>query len=441
MKKLILITLLSVGISVSAFSQSEPPYGMSEIEAYSVFYDNYNNGDFQMALTFGKWMLEAQPRTLPGNPRFDLSRQYDRLIKVYSGIAENQSDPSLKAAYFDTAASLFGEVYDTFTEDEIDVYRWKFEQGRFYQTNSRHVEDGIQKAYDKYMEAFELDAERLTNAGDGYYVRLLLNNFVSQRDRESALAMIEALEPIADEGVMNAIRDARDKLFDSPEERIGLVQTRLENSPNDVDLLSELASLYDSIGDRAKSIETAEKLYEIDPNFEHTRKLAEFASADAQYETAIRYLREALEKTDDNTVKRNVSLEIAENYQNINNLEQARAFARRSMQFDPSWGRPYLRLATIYANAVSQCTRDEGRTLDVRDRAVYYLVLDQLDKAKEVDPSVAATADRQYATYTPVLPSTENKFLQTDWEDGMELKIDGSLRGCYSWINETTTVR
>lgn len=425
---------------MDAFSQSEPPHGMSDFEAYSVFYDNYHNGDFEMALRFGKWMLEAQPRSLPGNPQFDLSRQYDRMIKVYVGMAEKQSDPSLKAAYIDTAASLFDDVYETFTEEEISVYRWKFEEGRFYQTNSRHIDNGMQKAYESYMEAFELDPERLTNAGDGYYVRLLLNNFVSQRDRESALAMIEVLEPIADENVKSAISEARDKLFDSPEERIGLVQTRLENNPNDVDLLSELASLYDSVGDRAKSIETAEKLYEIEPNFENTRKLAEFASADAQYETAIRYLREALDKTDDNTVKRNVSLEIAENYQNINNLEQARAFAKRSAQLDSSWGRPYLRLATIYANAVSQCTQNEGRTMDVDDRAVYYLVLDQLDKAKEVDPSLANTVDRRYPTYTPVLPSTENKFFK-DWEEGMDLKIGGNLRECYSWIDETTTVR
>lgn len=440
MKKVIILIALFVGFTANAFSQSEPPYGMSEIEAYSVFYDNYNNGDYQMALTFGKWMLEAQPRELPGNPQFSLPKQYDRMIKVYAGLAEQQSDPSLKAAYIDTAVSLFDEVFETFSEDEIDTYDWIFQQGRFYQSNSDNITDGLDKAYQKYEEAFMEDPEKLTSAGDGYYVGILLDNYVNKREREKALELIEIVEPIANETVKEAISSARDELFDSPEERIELIKTRLANNPEDVDLLNELANLYDRVGNRTESLATAEKLYQIEPNFENTLKLADFASADAQYEKAIRYLREALDKTDDTNRQKNITLEISENYQNIDDLESARDFAKRSIQLDSSWGRAHLRLSDIYARAVSQCTQAEDRRIDVDDRAVYWLVLDKLDEAKRVDPSVSNTVDRRYNSYEPVLPTAENKFFK-DWEEGMEIRIGDNLRDCYGWINETTRVR
>jgi hypothetical protein len=40
---------------------------------------------------------------------------------------------------------------------------------------------------------------------------------------------------------------------------------------------------------------------------------------------------------------------------------------------------PYLRIARIYAAAISQCT--QGRQIERDDRTVYWLVLDYLDRA------------------------------------------------------------
>jgi len=38
------------------------------------------------------------------------------------------------------------------------------------------------------------------------------------------------------------------------------------------------------------------------------------------------------------------------------------------------------------------------------------------------------------------MPSDEDKFFN-EWTVGNDFQIDGSLKSCYSWINETTTVR
>ena len=442
MKKYILaLTIFITGFAahtLDAQAQSEPPYGMSEIAAYSIFYDNYRTGDYEMALQFGEWMLEAKPREIQGAARFTLSNQYERMINVFTEMAKEQSDPSDKRNYLNRAVELYDEAFEIFTPDEIDEFRWTFRQGRFFQEHASDLDNGMDKAFENYERAFELDPVRLTESSDGYYVRILLDKYVSDRDREKALAFIDQIEPIGGSEVQRAISDARDRIFDSPEERITFLESQLEGSPNDVEILNELATLYEHAGNRAKAIETAEKLYEIEPSFEHTRKLADYAISDARYEFALQYLKEALDKTSDELTQRNISLEIADAYQNIDNFQEAREYARKASSIDPNWGQPYLRIASIYAATISRCTRN--RTIDRDDRSVYWLVLDYLDKAREADPSVASAVNRQYQTYEPVLPSSEDKFFR-GWEAGDRIMVNGNIAQCYAWIDEATTVR
>jgi len=438
MKRYIAILLFVAGFSSVAQAQSEPPYGMSEIAAYSIFYDNYTQGDYDMALQFGRWMMEKKPRTIEGFGRFSLPTQYNRMRRIYTEKANNQTDPSLREAYLDSALFVFKDALETFSDEEIDKFEWKFNKGQFYQRHSSNIDGGMDRAREIYQELFEENPGRITEASDGYYVRLLLSNYVSSGDRERALNMIDIIEPIGGQDVQEAISEARNEIFSDPEERIEFLEGQLADSPDSEQILNELASIYEAQGMRDKAINTAERLYNVNPSFANTRKLADYAKADAQYELAGRYLKEALDKAPDNISKRNITLEIAENYQNMNNFQSARQFARQATTLDPNWGEPFLRIASIYASTISRCT--SNRAMDRDDRRVYWLVMDYLDKAREADPSVASAVRRQYQTYEPVAPSTQDKFFRS-WETGDELRIDGSQHECYAWINETTRVR
>ncbi len=96
-------------------------------------------------------------------------------------------------------------------------------------------------------------------------------------------------------------------------------------------------------------------------------------------------------------------------------------------------------MATIYGTAVTNCTDD--RKIEAQDRVVYWLVIDYLNKAKQMDSSVTSTVNRLLPNYEPVTPTTEDKFFTLNLENGQKLSIDSSLMPCYSWINETVTVR
>jgi len=438
MKRYIVILLFIAGFSTTAMAQSEPPYGMSEIAAYSIFYDNYTQGDYDMALQFGRWMLEKKPREIEGFGRFSLPTQYNRMRRIYTEKAEQQEDPSLKEAYLDSALIVFDDALNTFNEEEIDTFEWQFNLGQFYQRHSSFIEDGMSKAYAMYEELFNENPERLTEAADGYYARILLQKYVNDGEREKALSMIDIIEPIAGPDLQGAISDARNDIFSDPVERIEFLESQLAEDPDNTELLNELATLYEREGNREKAIEMAQKLYELEPNFENTRQLAEIEMENARYSDANKYLKEAAEKAPDNTTRRDILLEISDTYQNMNNFQQARQYARQASELDPNWGQPHIKIARIYAATISSCTGN--RKIDRDDRRVYWLVLDYLDKARSVDSSVSNEVQRLYNAYEPVLPSDEDKFFR-GWEAGDQISIDGSQYECYSWINETTTVR
>lgn len=438
MKKYILAIALLFTAYSQAFSQSEPPYGMSEIQAYSIFYENYRTGDYNMALQFGKWMLEKKPESIQGVNRFSLPRQYERMINVYTELSKEQSDPSMRSAYLDTALIVYEDAFETFDENQIDRYEWHFNRGRFYQENQSQLSGGLDSAYANYERAYELDAERFVQAGDGYYIRILLNDYISNDDRDKALQVMDDVEPMASQNLLDAIEDLRNDLFTNPEERIEFLESRLENNPEDEELIAELSELYNDVDNREKALEYAERLYEVNKSFENIRLLADYAQDDGEYEVAIEYLLEGVELIEDTDVKKNVLLEISELYQNEEELQQARSYARQARDLDSDWGRPYIQIASIYASAISQCT--SGRQIERQDRTVYWLVMDYLDRAASVDPSLASTVNRQRSTYEPVLPSAEDKFF-SGWETGDSFQIGSNISDCYAWINETTTVR
>lgn len=438
MKKYIAVFALLLAFSSNAYSQGEPPYGMSELQAYSIFYENYRTGSYDMALQFGKWMLEAKPRNIDGASRFNLPRQYERMINVYTELAKQESDPSISSAYLDTVQLIYEDVFETFSEEEIDYYTWHFNKGRFYQENQNQISNAMEQAYREYEKAFELDPERLTQAGDGYYINLLLSNYVSNGEQDKALDVIDTVEPYASASLMGQIDDIRDGLFSNPEERIEFLEERLEKNPGDESIIVELADLYENLGNRAKAIEYAGKLFESQKTFENAKRLADYALSDARNQEALQYLQQSLELAENVEQRKRVVMLMSETHQNMGNLQRARRFARQGMQLDSNWGEPFLRMASIYAAAISQCT--SGRQMDRDDRTVYWLVLDYLDRARETDPSVANTVQRQYRTYEPVIPSSEDKFFR-GWEPGDEIQIGSNISDCYGWINETTNVR
>lgn len=445
MRKLILITALLVLSSNWSFAQSEqasvePPSGMSEIQAYSIFYENYKNDSYEEAIKFGRWMWQGMPETIEGYSRFDLKRNIGRLVTAYNEVAQKKEDPSLKEAYIDTALQIFDKAFNKYSDDTDAKFDWHIKRGRLLQTHSDMVENASLRAAEDYYAAFELKPEELTKTSNGYYVQRILNEFSSAGKKDQALAIIKEAEPYASQKLLNSFSNIRNDLFESPDERIAFLEGELKSNPEDEEILTQLRDIYQDENMSAESREVSEKLYELNPTYDNIMAVAEAAQGNANYEMAIKYYKEAIDKASADKQRAEIALNISDAYLNRDELENARRFAREALDYNSNWGDPYIQIADIYARAVSVCTGD--RKLTPEDKAVYWLVLDYLDKAKETDPNTANEVDRKYQSYEPVTPSkSEQFFWEPPLEQGESFDIDSSLMDCYGWIGETTTVR
>lgn len=423
-----------------AEAQSEPPSGMNELEAYAVFTDAVKSDEYQMAMNFGTWIIEATPRELEGHPGFELERQFDRMIDVYAGAAENEQDPEIKSDYLNKAADVFNKFEDTFSAEEIDVYAWELKEGRFYHEHRSNMEKSMDDAMQHYMKAYESDPERFTKEADGYYAEVVLRDVSNKGERDRAFDIMDTMSPYASEGLKDAMTETRESLFESPGERIEFYESQLENAEEAEreEILVNLRDLYEQTENVQKSEEVALELYEMNPNMENTRSVANIYLADGDFNNAIDYLLEAEELAEDDDVRHELMLEISESYQQMEEYQKAREYARNAINIDETSGDAYLRIASIYANTIRSCV--DGSKLDREDRAVYWLVVDYLEEAERVDPSVASTAQNQAESYSGAMPSDEDKFFN-EWTAGNDFEIDGTLKSCYGWISETTTVR
>jgi tetratricopeptide (TPR) repeat protein len=443
MKKLILlIGIFFVSSSLThaqANCNETPPDGLSPLAAYSLFYSNYKNGDYEFALKYGKWMMCAKPEKLEGNPQFKLQTQYNRLTKIYEEIGRSKDSDEERSAYIDTALTLLNEQLELFGTNEEERFDIIFKRGRFYQSNYNYIEDGLEKAYKDYETLFEINPERAVSMGDGYYLRQALGNLVSKGEKERAQAMIDLAKPHATGDKLDFIEEQQQELLGSPEEQIAYFEPIVEQNPEDIDAWKALAEAYDELGNRSKLKSARQKINELEPTFDSALELAELAQSNANYAEADKYFNQALDRAEEEAVKRDIYLDLADANISMERLSKAKQYVQQAINIDPEHGNAYIKMATVFGAAITQCTQD--RKLQAEDKVVYWLVIDYLNKAKSVDSSVSNTVNSQLSRYEEVTPNTEDKFFTLSLEDGQSIKVDSSLMGCYGFINESTTVR
>ena len=444
MRKITLIIgILLVAGTDFVFAQEDcnpnPPQNLQPIAAYSIYRGEYRNDNFQFALNFSRWMTCAKPKTMEGNPRFSLPSEYERIIRIYTEIGKTQQDPSVKEAYVDSALALFNESFEIFTDEEVSKFDLHQKRGRYLLENYQMIDGGLGKAYDDFAAMFELDPQRATELGSGYYVRVTVDNMARTGQKEAAISMIEAATEFANDDLLSFFDSTLQDLFDSPEEKVTFYKGKLEANPEDLESLKGLADAYDDLNQMADRVAVLRKIHGIEPTFASALTLAEVEQGSAEYNEALTYYKEALEKAPSDTEKKEINLDIADVYTSLGQLQNAKTYISAAIKIDPNYGLAYIKMSGIYAQAIINCTAD--RKIEPKDKVVYWVVVDYLNKAKQVDNSVTRTVNSQLASFEAVTPTTEERFLTLNYEVGQTVKVDGSLMACYSWINETTTVR
>lgn len=116
-------------------------------------------------------------------------------------------------------------------------------------------------------------------------------------------------------------------------------------------------------------------------------------------------------------------------YSHLKSFSRARQYALRAADARSGWGEPYILIGRLYASSGPLC--GPGRGWD--SQVVVWPAIDMWAKARRIDPSSAAEANKWIGRYSQYMPKREDVFIR-NLAAGQSFYV-----GC--WIQESTTIR
>lgn len=428
--------LFTAFVPTTAIAQdgADNPSAQDKAMHYSLYWENLKNENYADARPNLQWILDHAP----GFPKGD-SRNYERAIRLYTGLAKQAEDGNKQKAFIDTAATILRTAPKKMEAAELsyDPYEWEIEKGRFLQVNEALLSsnlDGLKTAAYHYEKAFELAPERI----DPYYINQVIQNYADANKQSEALAFIEKVEAKRgdDDAVQQILSSARDDIFGkNPQARVDFLRSKLDENPSDTKLQQQLFATLMDEGYTQEASQFADTLLQQDSlSAETYLQIANMQLNDGRPSDAISTYEMAIDNGAELSHQDYYNLGTAQ--RRAGNLSQARRYYREAINQQSDFGQAYIAIGDLYVQAVSDCGGSSN--MSRKDKAVYWAALDMYQRAKQVDASLASTANSKIRTYSQYMPSQEDIFYMDEWEVGRNIRID---YGCYSWINETTTVR
>lgn len=426
----IMLAMVFTARAQPAVAQTEQaPDEQEKLVHYSLYYEDFKNANYESSLPNLQWILQNDPAYHGPGRKSDVN--FERAVVLYDSLASKAESDEAARAWLDSALVIFDTVVPTLQEldVEVDEYKWTMAKGRFIQTHADQLPDLQEQLIPIYEKAYGLAPDRI----QPYYIYMIIQDYAA-KDKEKALEFMDEVEQRFQDNqeVVDYIAQVRNTLFTSPEERMSFLEDQHAKDPNNLEIVRELFEIYEELGEREKMYEIGEKLSTMEPSAATYRILASLRLGDGQPQAAFDLIQKALELPDaEPRAEDYYNMGVAQ--QQMGSLTKARTYFRQALDINPNYGLAYIAIGDLYVTAVSECSSSYER----EDRAVYWLAVDYYNKAKQVDPSVANTANNKIRSYSRAFPDEEAKFFK-NWKNGDPYMVN---YGCYSWINEQTTVK
>lgn len=409
-------------------------HGQDSIECLrnlSLYREYTRQNDFAMALpywrkTFLQCPLSSKNVYLDG-------------VKIFRYLIEKEKDQNYRSAYVDTLMLVYETRIKYF--DQIDEVRGR--QGIDLLRYKRDDIQAVQQAYGYLKESVNLADEKASEAVIATYFSASITLFQNQK--------LPAAELIADFLITSEILSA--KITSSPSDTtlVGLQETLIKNfvqvngisetdvltafgsafneKPNESPLLKVIVAVLDAkkLSETDLWLNAAKNLYAQYPSAELAEKIGFVSLKKYDFKVASNYYNQALQLQTDNSKKAESYYWLALSTDNLDNKPLARDYAYKAIELKPNWGDPFILIAQLYATSRDLC---QGISLP---NAIYWVAVDKLIKAKQVDPSVETKANRLIMDWSPHFPNKEEAFFLNIME--------GSTYNVGCWINENTRAR
>lgn len=174
-------------------------------------------------------------------------------------------------------------------------------------------------------------------------------------------------------------------------------------------------------------LQAAYYAYKIEPTAEAAAGCAYMAYKKGDIDGAVKFFDEGIGMETDNVKKAEKAYGAAVILYNAKRLSQSRSYCQKAINYNGNYGAPYILIANLYATSPNWS--DEPAL----NKCTYFAVIDKLQRAKAVDPSVAEEANKMISRYAAHTPEAKDLFM-LGYKAGDRITIGG-------WIGETTTIR
>ncbi|MEC7773111.1 MAG: hypothetical protein VYE25_01080, partial [Bacteroidota bacterium] len=169
-----------------------------------------------------------------------------------------------------------------------------------------------------------------------------------------------------------------------------------------------------------------EQLHSLEPSADSAYYLGILNDKSGNSDQALKYYQESVTLESDNYKKANILYRIAVKFKNSGRKTSSRNYAERALSFQPSLGKAYLLIASLYASSANACGDSQ-----FNKRAVYWLAAQTAQKAGRVDASIRKTANNFVASYNGRAPSKTDIF--TEGNQGQTVRFS-------CWIGRSVKV-
>lgn len=295
------------------------------------------------------------------------------------------------------------------------------------------------------QSANELKSEASPNTLH-YYLEMSLNKLKQDPEhREQFIQDYLNVSQYADEALANAekeseiqnmqiVKDNSVALFinsgaadcESLQEIYG---PKVEENKTDMEYLRKVINIMRMVRctEEEAYFQAAYYCYQIEPTPDAAAGCAAMAYKKGNMDSAMKFYEEALNLEPDNLKKADYAISVASMLYKDKKYAQSKNYALKAISYNDRMGTPHLLLAHLYASSPRWSEED------VLNKCTYFVVIDRLQRAKALDPSLADEANKSIATYSQYTPTPSDLFM-LGYKVGDRITVGG-------WINETTTIR
>ena len=379
------------------------------------------------------------------------SSTYTNGVKILRWLYQNETDATKKAQY---SAELM-EVYEQRLKylDELNKLvknpTTKAEVMGLYAHDyiSYNPKPELQKAYKMLREAVDLGKGETTYYVLGDLMRISAQRYKSNKDTRDDLLqdyldcanyIVEVIAGLDNEKIIEAATKTKDNIdayfvnsgAADCESLQAIFAPKVEEAKDDLEYLNKVVSVMSMLDCTSSEayFKAAEYAYAIEPSAKSAASIGKmYISEKNDYATALTFYDKAISLEQDPEALSNLYYTGAVIQYQLKDQNKARTYLRNAISNNANHGDAYILMAQLYA------ANYQWHGEDAMNRCAYYAVVDKLEQAKRVDPSVADKANELIASYRKHYPSTEDLFMY-GLKKGDKVEIKG-------WIGETTTIR